>query len=263
MRKLNSCFIVAATIHAWSIPVSAEPWGDLTVQFLFDGAAPEADEIAVTKDQAFCGKEKLFDESLVVDAETKGIANVIVYMYLRRSDKKPPIHESYAELKPVKVQLDNRKCRFEPHVVLVRTGQDFVIGNPDAVGHNTKVDTFVNPATNFNIPAGAELPAQQFEEPERLPAAASCSIHPWMKSWILIKDNPYFAVSDKEGKVEIKNIPAGKWTFQFYQEAIGYVADIQLNGKPTSWKRGRPELEIKPGLNDLGEVKFKLEPKKD
>ena len=66
-------------------------------------------------------------------------ANVVVYLYLR--GKTAPVHESYSETADAKVTLDNDKCRFEPHVCLLRTSQTLVVGNKDDVGHNTKIDT--------------------------------------------------------------------------------------------------------------------------
>lgn len=252
MRHIISLFAFVLMVAGGAITNAAD-WGDLTAKFILDGPVEAPPEINVTKDAEFCGKFGLVDESLVVNKENNGIANVIVYMYLRSGT--PPIHESYAKTADAKVMLDNLKCRYEPHVVLLRTSQTLTIGNKDTVGHNSKIDTFSNPPTNFTIPPGASLD-QQFTESERLPTGVSCAIHPWMKAWVVIKDNPYMGVSDKDGKLEIKNVPAGKWTFQFWQEKSGYVDTVKVNGTPTEWTRGRLEVDIKPGKNDLGEIKI-------
>jgi hypothetical protein len=93
-------------------------------------------------------------------------------------------------------------------------------------------------------------------EPENLPSPVSCSIHPWMRGWLLIKDHPYMGVSDADGKVVIKNLPVGKWTFQFWHERAGNLREVKRNGESVQWTRGRLEVEIKPSLNDLGEIKL-------
>jgi hypothetical protein len=45
---------------------------------------------------------------------------------------------------------------------------------------------------------------------EKRPAAAVCSIHPWMKGYVLITDHPFAAVTKDDGSFEITGVPAGK-----------------------------------------------------
>lgn len=231
----------------------AADWGDVTATFVIDGAAPKAKPVVINKDEAVCGKHNLVDESLVVN--DGAVQNVVVYLYVARGGKKPPVHDSYKADAMTPVVIDNQNCRFEPHIVAVRTGQPLVAGNKDPVGHNVKLDTLKNPAQNILVPPGGELKINLNAE-ESLPSPVSCSIHPWMKGFVVVKDHPYVAVSDKEGKITIKNVPAGKWTFQFWQEASGFVQEVKQNGKAVKWDKGRVELTIKPGMNDLGEIKL-------
>ena len=176
-----------------------QQWGHLSARFVFDGTPPKRVPTVVNKDQAVCGKFKLMDETLVVNAKNKGIANVVVFL---RDTKKPAIHPDYEKALKDKVLLNNINCRFEPRVALIRTGQAVVLGNKDSVGHNTKIDTFFNPGVNPLIPSGAQL-EQKFMIEERLPARVSCSIHAWMGAWLVIRSNPYFAASDADGKIHI------------------------------------------------------------
>jgi hypothetical protein len=69
-----------------------------------------------------------------------------------------------------------------------------------------------------------------------------------MLGYVLPRDNPYAAVSGDDGSFEIKNLPAGTWEFQVWQEAAGNLA-----AKP-EWKKGKFKLQIKPGDNDLGVI---------
>jgi hypothetical protein len=232
---------------------AAEDWFDLKAKFVYDGAAAKPAPVDITKDQAVCGKHNLVDESLVI-AKDGAVANVVAYLYVGRGSAKPPVHESYAKTANAEVQLNNVNCRYEPHVALLRTTQTLVIGNKDPVGHNTKIDPFFNTPVNPIIPASGQL-KQKFPIAERLPVPVSCSIHPWMKAWLLVQETPYMAVSDKEGNLEIKNVPAGEWTFQFYHEKAGFVREVILDGKPTEWSKGRLEINIE-GDTDLGEVRL-------
>ena len=74
--------------------LEAQQWGNLKVRFAYDGDAPKAQPIEVTKDEAYCGKFKPMDETLVVNAENNGIANVIVYV----RTKDVAIHPDYDKL---------------------------------------------------------------------------------------------------------------------------------------------------------------------
>ena len=230
--------------------LEAQQWGNLKVRFAYDGDAPKAQPVEVTKDEAYCGKFKPMDETLVVNAENNGIANVIVYV----RTKDVAIHPDYDKLLKVPVKLDNKGCRFEPHVTMLWTRRTLELGNTDMVGHNTAVSTFFNDPINPLIPTGGVL-KKKYEAEERLPAKVTCSIHRWMSCWLVIRSNPYGAASDKNGLVEIKNLPAGELEFQVWQEKAGYISKVKLDGTAAEWLRGRTKVKIEAGKTaDLGDV---------
>ena len=174
-------------------------WGSLKGRFVLDGKVVAPRRLVVTKDQHVCGKHELFDEKLVIHPEDNGIQNIVVSLYVRR-DAKPRIHESYQQTAASTVTLDNEWCRFNNHVVAMRTSQTLLIRNLDAVGHNTKIDAISNQSINPILAANTEL-EHRFEKAERIPVPVSCSIHPWMNGYLLVQDHPYFAVSDENGCV--------------------------------------------------------------
>ena len=253
MRNTIMLTIAAALVLSASA-VNAQGWGNLKGKFVFDGTAPEAEKLVINKDVAVCGKHMLVDESLLVSKDG-GIANVVVALYLKPGAKGPAVHESYKDSAKTAVELDNLNCRFAPHVTLVRTSQPLVIKNGDTVGHNTKADLLKNKPFNDLIPAGGSLTKSLTSE-EILPMQVSCSIHPWMRGYLVVRDDPYMVISAEDGTFEIKNVPAGKHTFRAWQESAGYVQKVKLGGKATDWARGRFDVEIKDGADvDLGEIK--------
>lgn len=249
---LRTTLLAAFVALGLASPASAE-WGNLSGQFIYDGAAPTPAPVLVTKDQQVCGIHNLVDEVLTVNPTNKGLAGVVVFVYVDRGGKAPEIHPSYVETAKAEVRFDNLNCRFEPHVVLLRTTQTLVIGNRDPIGHNSKVDTVKNAPINPIIPANGEV-KQNFSKEERLPSKVTCSIHPWMNGWVVIKETPYMAVTDADGRFEIANLPTGKWSFQVWHEKSGYIDSVVLGGKKTKWSKGRFEHQIASAANDLGEI---------
>ena len=239
---------VVATLSLACIATRADEWGTIKGRFVFGGDAPAAAELKADKDVEVCGKHKLLAEELVVGAD-KGVANVVVFV----RDKDVKVHPDMAA-KGEKVVLDNKNCRFDPHVAVVQTGQTLVLKNSDTVGHNSNVATIKNPPSNNLIPAGGEATIT-FASDEAIPAQVTCNIHPWMKSWIVVRQNPYAAVSKADGSFEIKNVPAGgEIELQIWHEKAGYVGEVTVGGKAEKIAKGRKKLKVAAGDNDLGEM---------
>ena len=113
--------------------------------------------------------------------------------------------------------------------------------------NNIKIDWFEpqSPAISPLIPAARDAqPDLSKKGPARLPVKISCSIHPWMAGYLLVRANPYMAVSDKTGTIKLENLPPGRWEFQFWHERSGYLGTFS-NRKP--FRRGRTKLEIVAG----------------
>jgi plastocyanin len=214
-----------------------EGFGTLRGTFTYGGEVPTPVPILVTKDQAVCGQHNLVDESLTVNPANKGVADVVLFLTVGRGQTLPQPHPSYADTASAEVVLNNLECRYEPHIAVLRTGQTLVVANADPVGHNTKIDTQKNPPVNPMIPANDRVTAQ-FSKEERMPIKASCSIHPWMSGYVVIKDTPYMAVTDKDGRFTIENLPAGEWQFQVWQEKLGPVSQATVNGQAVTWPKG-------------------------
>jgi hypothetical protein len=234
---------------------AAQEWGDLTATFVLEGPAPQGAPLQITKDADFCSKYNLLDESLTVNPKNKGIANVVAYLYLGKNAAKPAVHPAFQASSEAKIKLDNNCCRFAPHVALLRTTQTLLMTNSDSVGHNCKIDSLSNPPINYTIPVEGKL-EHAFLKEERLPVRVSCSIHPWMSGWVVLRELPYMGVSDENGKLVIKNLPVGTWSFQLWHEKAGFVSQAQQNGRAQEWPKGRLDVTIKAGQNSLGEIKL-------
>jgi hypothetical protein len=250
-RTLNSLTAIASAVLILSAAMAAPAadWGSLKGRMAVVGTPPKPAALVVAGDQ-FCIGQKPVDESLVVLEEDGSLANVLVFVRLGRQDT-IEVHPDYAATLGEPVLLDNHNCHFVPHVAMLRTGQSLLIKNSDPVGHNTKLGEVFNEI----IPAGEERP-KTISRAAVVPMPVNCNIHPFMKAYVLVQDHPYMATSAKDGKFEIKNIPAGKHSFSFWHESSVFIRDLKV-GSGTTDRRGTVELTINAGETlDLGDIKI-------
>ena len=254
MKKIIWTLLITLTSSLVALDAYAGEWGSLKGRFVFTDTPVSLQSINVNKDAEFCSKNKLVEENLLV-GEKGGLSNVFVYLYLKKG-KKIEVHPDLAKPDEKPVVLYNKGCRFEPHTLTVRTSQTLEIRNSDpGIGHNTNATTLrFNPRFNDQVSNDEPL-IKVFEKAEYYPAEIACNVHPWMKAYVLIRDNPYMTVSDAKGNFEIKNIPAGKRVFSFWQESKGNLRDLSV-GKTKTSRKGQASLEIVAGETlDLGEIK--------
>lgn len=252
MNRLRA-FLAVAIIGTFLQAVAAEEpqWGDLSGQLIYDGEAPKPRVIMRM------GFPPIPEESLVVDAKTHGIANIFVWLRTRLTPEQ--IHPNAAlDVKALKTLIYDG-LHFLPHALLLQTGQKLVIKNVSPNAFAWKVDLLKNGSSSLLLPANMDY-ERTFHHDEFLPSQMACAIHPWVSGSILIRDNPYMALTDSEGRFTIKNLPAGEHEFQFWHERSGYLElpTMKLHEAEVAGKldRGRPLLEIKPGENNLKEIKI-------
>ncbi|MCR9199676.1 MAG: carboxypeptidase regulatory-like domain-containing protein [Planctomycetaceae bacterium] len=224
-------------------PVSASEWGSVTGQFVLEGTVPPRQLLhrrgADVKDAECCSKESLYHEDLVVDAKTRGIANVFVYLY--RAPRR--VHPDQIDTEAV-ARLKIKGCRYEPHAMVVQAGQSLEFSSQDSALHNPHPFPLRNQASGILLgtqpavrqPGIGTMWPTSVREP--LPIPIKCDIHPWMMSYVLITDHPYAVVTDAQGRFTIENLPVGEHEFRVWHERTGYL-DRKWN------------VTVKPGDNRL------------
>lgn len=230
-------------------PALAQSWGTVEGQFVLDGDMPELPpKIAKgdkTAKEPMCAVNGVPDESLVVNAENKGIANICLYI------RKAPamIHPDLKESKEKEVVFDQKGCIFLPHMLIVRTDQTVMVKSGDSFQHNTRTNGFSNEGKNLVIAANERngVPIQMPNSELRLtPVKVNCDIHPWMEAYWVVTDHPYVAVTDADGKFKIENLPAGEHTFRVWQERSGYVKTAEFERDLTVTIKAGETLTLPP-----------------
>ena len=219
-------------------PAATGGFGVVEGTVRFEGTPPAATPVEVTpghKDIGACGVGATVpNESLLVDAATKGIANAVVTL--------EPLSGGAPAAAKNPVQSNQRGCVFAEHVLIVPSGAQIEFKNSDAVSHNVKAASTLNASFNDNLDPGKSL-VKKMEKPERI--QIQCSVHPWMSSWVVVTDAPHYAKTDAQGRFKIENVPAGAYKVKVWQEKIGAGSK--------NWS-GPKEIAVKPG--ESAEVEF-------
>ncbi len=219
-------FIFAATMALPAQAYEAGPvtgGGTIVGKVVFNDVVPTR-KVIPNKDVEVCGGIR--EEPLIEVGPDKGVQNAVVYLVEVAKGKAWPAAGKTPE-------LDNRKCRFEPEVQVIRAGPLDVV-NDDPVLHNTH--GYYGNRTAFNM----ALPNQGQRIPTELTRAGSvridCDAHGWMEGWIYVVDNPYYAITGADGKFSITDVPPGKYTLVAIQSLTGPVQQPVTveGGKPTT-----------------------------
>jgi hypothetical protein len=78
----------------------------------------------------------------------------------------------------------------------------------------------INREWNHSQGAGDPPLARKFLKPEIM-IPVKCNIHSWMHAYIGVTDNPYYAVSARDGTFTIPNLPPGTYTLSVWHEKLG------------------------------------------
>jgi hypothetical protein len=183
--------------------------GTVTGTVRLEGPAPSRPPLPVVKHREVCG-EGVPDDRLVV-GPGGGVRYAVVAIDGVRDGRKPE--------RDVTLVLDNRACRFDPHVQVAEVGQWLEIRNSDPILHNA--DARLGTQTIFNV---GLPPGRQVRKPLAQAGliAVTCDVrHTWMNAFIAVADHPYHTVTDAYGAYEIRDVPPGTYRVRFWHEELG------------------------------------------
>lgn len=165
-----------------------------------------------------CGPEVL-NESLLVNNQK--LQNVVITLEGKKLKSKPGTFH-----------MDQKGCRYEPHVVAMPKGSELVIHSSDPINHNIHTYSFDNDPINIMFTPDAEDFTQEMEEPEII--KVECDLHSWMTAWIVVTDNSFFSISNQQGSFEISDVPPGKYTVTAWHEVLGSITNEVVVGEKTT-----------------------------
>jgi hypothetical protein len=146
----------------------------------------------------------------VVTGDHGALANVVVYV-------KSGLGNYQYDVPQEPAILSQKNCMYEPHVMALMTNQPFAVANNDPTMHNVHPMPKQNRQWSNSQPAGSAPLKSNFARPE-FAMPVLCNVHPWMRAFVFVFDNPYFAVTSQRGTFELKNLPRGTYTIEAWQE---------------------------------------------
>jgi plastocyanin len=192
----------------------------------YDKTPPKRILIDMSQDPA-CGLGPAnYSEGYVVNHG--GLANVFIYVKDGLGNK------VYAPVSQP-VDIDQKNCRYVPHVIGVMAGQPVRFTNSDPTMHNIHITPTVpgNQTVDISQPPNQGQDERTFHAAE-LMIPVRCNNHPWMQAFINVAPNPFFSVSDASGRFVIKGLPAGTYTLVADQEQLGQkIATVTVGAKQT------------------------------
>jgi len=200
----------SSAVKPATISVDAATAGTVTGVVNFKGSVPKMKPLDMTADP---GCPTGPQPAEVVVANAGKLANVFVYV-------KEGLPQGNFAVPGELVVLDQKGCRYNPHMLGIMVGQPLKITNTDTADHNIHDMPSNNPPFNESQSPTDKPVTKKFANTEMM-IPVQCNQHPWMRAYINVMQHPYFAVSAPDGSFEIKNLPPGEYTLAAVHEKFG------------------------------------------
>jgi hypothetical protein len=202
--------------------------GRIAGKVSFKGAAPAPRLIAITKDVGLCGSGNR--EVVEVAVKGGGLKNAVVFV--GKIDQGKPWGNVEKPL------LDQRGCRFNPDMLIVKKGTEMTIRNSDPTLHNIHTYEIIGKVrrTMFNVGQPDKGDIRQAVNVKRANAIKiECDAHDFMHAWAFAADNPYAAASADDGSFSIDGLPAGDYEVKAWHPVLGeQVATVSVKAGATA-----------------------------
>jgi plastocyanin len=195
---------------------------------MLDGTAPKNEAIKMNADPVCVRENKTpqFQETYLVGGDGKSLANVFVYV-------KDGLGNYVYDTPTEPARIDQKECRYHPHVFGMRVGQPLEILNSDPTLHNIHALPKANSEFNNGQPIQGMKMTHTFDKPEVM-VPFKCDVHGWMNAYVGVLPHPYYAVTKDDGKFELANVPPGTYTIEAWHEKLGPMTQSVTLGQKES-----------------------------
>lgn len=186
----------------------------ITGKVTLEGEPPKFAPIDMSSEPGCKNSSPVYPQT-VVAGNDGSLANVVVYVKggLGNYRFDPPASPAV---------LRQKDCMYEPHIVALMVNQPLEIRNDDPTVHNIHLLPKTSEQWNHSQTPGAAPLTTSFALPE-MAIPVECNVHPWMRSYMFVFSNPYYAVTSPTGTFELTNLPPGSYTIEAWQEKYGVL----------------------------------------
>ena len=190
--------------------------GTITGKVSFEGKIPAPVKYIITKDHDACGKGQVTRQE--VDAKDGALRGVVVYLdKVKKGKAYPKAIQS--------VVVDQKKCAYVPYLQAVAEGGKVTILNSDAAHHNIHTYEIIGRAKrsmwNISQPRQRKKVVRRAKVRRSPIVRIECDVHNWMKGFLFVARNPYYALVGADGSFEITDVPPGKYSLRAWHPALG------------------------------------------
>jgi len=203
----------AAPAAAIPNPVDPATAASISGAVLFEGTAPPAQPINMRSDPACAAAGEGATFEVISVGENGGLGNVFVYVKDGLGDLRFPVPAT-------PVVLDQKGCRYVPHVLGIQVGQPLEVVNSDPTLHNVHAVAKLNQEFNTGQPIQGMRHTHTFSTVEVM-TPFKCDVHSWMSAYVGVLDHPFFAVTGEDGQFSLQGLPPGTYTIEAWHEQLG------------------------------------------
>jgi hypothetical protein len=266
-RSCLSGFVMVFAMHSFGgtaraqsgySVVKVDDGGTISGRVTWTGPTPKVLRLPATKNRDICDPDNLktLDLERMVIGGDGGVANTVVY--LRNVTRGKAF-----DLPPARQHLDQKNCRYAPHITLLAQGSDLLVTSSDPILHTVHM---AGAAAN-NVP----FPMQNVTIPVRVRQDGVIDLkcnagHVWMNAEVVVVKHPYYTVSDVDGSFKLTGVPGGEyeieawhegWRIEREESVLDVGAQVQVHrpiySEPKTWTK---KVTVKPG--ETSTVNFSL-----
>ena len=241
--------------------VSVSKGGTISGSIKWSGPRPHLARYPISKDQSICdpNSEKTLDLDRLIIGPDGGVANTVVYLKEITSGKD-------FDIPLARRFLDQKHCRYEPHILLVPANETLNMKSSDTVLHTIHMDG----AASYNLifPFPNQVISRTMASPGLVNLKCNGG-HLWMNAEMFVVPHPYYTVTDVDGSFRLTNVPPGQYVLVAWHEGWKIAREESSFDVLTEKQVQRPvfseprtiEKKVTVGASETETVEFLLSDK--
>ena len=190
--------------------------GTITGKVLLGSASPRIKRYRISKNHEVCGTGTR--DVSIVHSNGPALLNSVVYL--------ENIQRGKAFLAAAKkITINQLGCRFIPQLAVLANGGVMEVVNSDNALHNIHAYEMAGAAVqsvlNASQPRRGNILTKTIDMGSGNALRLLCDAHDFMRAYVFVASNPYYAVVDGQGGFTLKNVPPGTYRIKVWHGALG------------------------------------------